>query len=315
MANRHGILAIGELLWDLLPSGAVLGGAPANVAVQAYQRGATVSLVSRVGNDDFGAKAIAFLSNFGLDTKLIQIDQTKPTGTVPVRLDKSGNPSFTITKDVAYDQIEPTNALLKHAGEAAVICFGTLAQRSPVTRQTLYQVLDSNHEAVRFLDINLRKECYSKETIESSLERCTMLKINRSEVKHLREMFSIPDKANVIAFCQSLHERFGISTVLITLGEGGSFAYEASGITFYEPGFRVCVQDTIGAGDAFTAGFIVSLLKGQDIAECCRAGNTLGSLSATKVGGMSRISESEIVEFCAHPPARQVDSEFISFSH
>lgn len=277
----------GELLWDILPSGPLLGGAPANFAYRFQQLGGTPKLVSRIGNDDLGRKAASILKEKNLNLELLQIDELKPTGTVPVTIDNKGKPDFTILPDVAYDYIEPAENLLHAASTASLIYFGTLVQRSAKTRETLHTVLSkAPAEATIFSDINLRKNCYTKETVEISLQACDWLKLNDEEVPVLASMFNI--SADPTIFSKSIIEKFNLNGCVVTLGEKGAIASTASE-SVHVPGIKVTIADTIGAGDAFAAGFAWGLITNQSLQSCTDLGNKLGSLVASVAGGMGEI--------------------------
>lgn len=281
-------IIIGELLWDILPSGPLLGGAPANFAYRLQQLGGSPKLVSRIGNDDLGKKAVAILKEKNLNLDLLQIDELKPTGTVPVTIDSNGKPDFTILPDVAYDYIQPEDSLLKSASSADLIYFGTLIQRSKCTRDALHKILESAPEsALIFSDINLRKECYSKDTVEHSLIACDWLKLNDEEVPIVASMFNVD--ADPTNFSKEIIKKFNLSGCVVTLGEKGALASTLHE-SVHVPGVKVKIADTIGAGDAFAAGFAWGLLSNSSIQTCAELGNKLGSLVASVPGGMGEIS-------------------------
>lgn len=287
------VLAIGEVLWDLLPSGKVLGGAPCNFAYRLSELGHSVAVVSRVGEDELGTELLSGLQKLGVPTQWMQRDPKNPTGVVEVELNEEGNPRYTIIPGVAYDFIEYTKELEELATLCKVICFGTLVQRSPITRDTLYRLLDKATGAERVLDINLRKECYNRETVEESLRRATILKLNRSEVTELYRLLGLKEGSSR-EFAETVMSKYAIHTCLITLGEEGVEAYNNKGEYVTVPAYKVSVVDSIGAGDSFTAGFVSKLLVGASLEECCRFGNITGALAATKKGGMSPIGKNEI---------------------
>lgn len=290
------ILAFGELLWDLLPSGAVLGGAPANFAFRMNALGTAAALVSRLGRDALGKSAFEQLTALGMDTRHIQWDDELPTGTVPVRLDERGNPDFTIVQNTAYDRIECTGALLDLARQVRGICFGTLVQRAERSRRTLQTLLANAPDALKLLDLNLRKECYTAETISESLEHASVLKLNEAEMRHLAELFQLP--ANSLHdFAQAAMRKWRLSHCLVTLGEWGAFAASAEGEAAYSPGYQVELADTCGSGDAFSAGFLHSLLQGRSTASCLEAGNALGAIVATQRGATQPISSADLETF------------------
>lgn len=290
------VLALGELLWDVLPTEKLLGGAPANFCYRLQQLGAPARLVSRVGMDALGDELLSQLEARAFDISLVQRDPQVPTGTVDVVLTAEGNPSFTINPGVAYDFLEPTAGLLSAAARSDLVCFGTLVQRSLSARRTVYRVLDAATSATKFLDINLRRDCYSAETVSESLKRADILKLNQSEVRTVSELLSL-GSTTPREMAQVVMQKYGIRTVLVTLGEDGVYAADASGQEISEPGMSVTVVDTIGSGDSFSAGFVFKHLQGASLSECCRFGNILGALNASRKGGMPLISLDDIESF------------------
>ncbi len=289
------ILSLGEILWDLLPSGAVLGGAPFNFAYRVHSLQYQSRMVSRLGRDEYGQLAWERIQRLGMDTHFIQWDDTKPTGTVRITLDERNQPDYYIVPDVAYDEIQYTDEILDAASQADCICFGTLAQRSETSRRTLWRILENASHALKLLDINLRKNCYSTETIQQSLQQADVLKLNELEAPFLAELFSLPK--DIPGFCAALMKRWPLSQCLVTLGERGVFAASLEGTAVYEPGYSVQLVDPCGSGDAFTAGFLDQFFRGRPLRECCRFGNALGALVATQPGATVPISLEEIQRF------------------
>lgn len=296
ISSNLSTLALGELLWDLLPHERLLGGAPANFCHRLRQLGASVQMVSRVGKDALGDELLHGLKALNFDLSLIQIDPEHPTGTVDVKLTADGNPTFTINTDVAYDYLEVTPALLEAAKNSAFICFGTLVQRSQKTRDTIYTILEAAPQATKFLDINLRRNCYSAETVSESLRRTDILKLNVSEVKIVTELLKL-SATTPQEMSQEVMDRFNIKTVLVTLGEDGVYAVDAAGKECTVPGISIKVADTIGSGDSFSAGFAFKYLQNAPLEECCFFGNLMGALNATKKGGMPDVSPAELAQF------------------
>src|SRR5881394_3465115 len=290
------ILSFGETLWDLLPSGPVLGGAPFNFAFRANALGDRGFVVSRLGRDAYGRKALHQMSALGMDASYVQGDDHRPTGTVQVALDEKRNPEFFIVPDVAYDFIEVTREALELAAAADCFCFGTLAQRAPGSRLTLYRLLDESSKSVKFLDINLRKDCYSFQSITESLKRANILKMNLQEAHYLAELFEISLGA-LPDFCAEIMEDWSLSCCLVTLGQHGAFAASENGDRAYVPGLEISVVDSCGSGDAFAAGFIHEYLRRKPLADGCRFGNLLGAMVAARRGGTAPISPAEIERF------------------
>lgn len=258
-------------------------------------------MVSRVGVDPLGREMATALSEKGFDLSLVQQDSTRPTGTVGVSLQADGSPHFTIHRDVAYDYLEAVPVLLELAAQVPLICFGTLIQRSHTSRTSLYQLLDSAPKAIKFLDINLRADCFNDETVVASLERADILKLNSSEVQAIASIVGLPD-ANEEIRARAILERFDLSAILVTRGEHGVYALSKTGEEVSLPGLPVSVVDTIGSGDSFSAGFISRLLAGASLKESCYFGNVVGALNATRTGGMPHIAPDDIVAMSsAHP--------------
>jgi fructokinase len=259
------VVTFGEVLWDLLPSGKVLGGAPGNVAYRLVERGINAAVVSRIGADEIGKELLAAFLENGISCDYIQTEREFPTGTVNVTLNSEGNPHFDLMTNVAYDRIEFNKELIEVAQQARVICFGTLVQRSQKTADALFKLLAEAKSATKVLDINLRAGCYSQDSVNASLEFATILKVNESEVLKVGELLGL-DYSTIESFAIALFDRYrNIETVLVTLGEAGVEAFMRDGRIIKMPTRKVVVQDTIGSGDAFTAGFIYGKIKGASI--------------------------------------------------
>jgi fructokinase len=277
------VLTLGEILWDILPAGAILGGAPFNFAYRIDSLGDRSRFVSRLGMDEEGKKAFNAVSEMGIDTSLIQWDNDHPTGKVLVSFDERGKPDYVIVPEVAYDFVEVTDKLVESAASADFFCFGTLVQRSDRTRETLYHLLEKATGAIKLLDINLRRDCYSPTTVKNSLEASDILKLNDEEALEIDKMFGI-GSVGLPEFCREMLDRWPITACLVTLGERGVFAHSAEEGPVYVPGYRVEVGDTIGSGDAFTAGFVHGYLQGMPLPEACGLGNKVGAVVATHKG-------------------------------
>lgn len=288
-------LVFGEILWDLLPEGKVLGGAPANCAYRMLSMGVDVRFVSRVGTDALGKEVLELLRGRNIETKHIQIDPEHPTGTVPVELDEHGHPTFEIIQNVAYDYTEYPEEVMKSSnGECALICFGTLIQRHEVARNNLYKLIDECPNAIKLVDVNLRKDCYTEDTVEKSLTLSDVVKLNDDEVLTINEMLHLGAKDEV-DFAQKVIEKYSVQCVVVTRGDKGCLCVSRSGEIVTVNGLKVKVVDTIGAGDAFTAGFASRYIAGSTLKECCEAGNLLGALVAQTTGGMSPVESEELL--------------------
>lgn len=293
MAN---IVAYGELLWDLLPDGKVLGGAPANFIFRVNSFGDKGMLITRLGDDKLGKEASKHVESIGLSLEHVQTDQVFPTGTVEVKLDKNGTPDFTIIKDVAYDHIEITGEMIDDVRESDCLYFGTLIQRYGISKNTLKELIKVAGNSIKFLDINLRKSCYTKQTIEDSFYATNILKINDEELLVVKDLLNISvNELKTIA--GTLISKFNIDIVLVTLAANGAFVLNKGNEYFYDAGYEVKLVDTVGSGDAFSAAFIHSFLKNKDIREALALGNASGALAATTKGATTPFTKNDVLSF------------------
>jgi fructokinase len=290
------VAAVGELLWDLLPGGKVLGGAPANFIYRMNSFGDLGQLVTRIGDDDLGDESLEQIRLLELSERNIQIDPALPTGTVQVRLNKQGVPDYTIHEQVAYDNLEASPAALELAHHVDCICFGTLIQRTEHARKAVRRFLSAAKDATLFYDINLRKDCYTPEIIEESLHLTNILKINDEELISLKELLKL-ESDNLKDLAGELILNYHLQIVLGTLGEKGAFVLSNTGEYHYDPGYRVKLGDTVGSGDACSAGFIHQLLHGKPLEEALKFGNATGAKVATTIGGTQPVSKEEIEAF------------------
>lgn len=275
------ILCVGELLWDSLPAGLFLGGAPYNVASHLHAQGVPVGMVSRVGADVLGSEALQRLARNGIATDLVQIDPEHATGMVAVTLDGDGIPSYEIVEPAAWDFIELRPGLRERAAGAAAIVFGSLAQRGPVTRATVERLCEV--DVPKVFDVNLRPPYEDPEVVRHSLAHADVVKINDHELRRMAEWYDLP--AGLREATRALAERFGCRTVCVTRGgEGAALLNE--GRWSEHAGYRVEVKDTVGAGDAFLAAFLTGLLAGLDDRALLQHANLLGAYVATQPGAV-----------------------------
>ena len=282
------VIGIGEALWDMLPEGKKLGGAPANFAFHAGQFGLESMAVSAIGLDPLGEEIAKELEEHGLPCHLDRTDY--PTGTVQVTLDSNGIPRYEIKEDVAWDNIPYTKELADLAGRAQAVCFGSLAQRNPVSRETIGWFLDAVPEdCLKVFDINLRQSFYSKEIIEDSMRRCDILKINDEELEIVKEMFGLEDLPTE-GLCRSIIDEYGLKMLILTCGVNGSHVFSGDVSSFIETP-KVKVADTVGAGDSFTGAFVASILKGKTVREAHEAAVKVSAFVCTQSGAMPVIPE------------------------
>lgn len=284
MAPRK-IVGIGELLWDLLPTGKQLGGAPANFAYISNLFGNEGIVASRLGTDPLGDEAARKLAHLGLDTRFIQRDPIHSTGTVAVELDPAGQPKFEIREGVAWDFLELTSSWQQLAAETDAACFGSLAQRSQASRSTIARFLrELPARALRVFDVNLRQNFYSQEVITESLAHADVLKVNDEELPILMRLFAL-DHRDEIASARRLLEAHELKLVCITRGRRGSVLLDQTEVD-ERPGCPVTVVDTVGAGDAFTAGMIFEYLRGSKLSKINETANAVGAWVASQAGAM-----------------------------
>lgn len=283
------VIGIGEVLWDLLPSGPQLGGAPANFAYHAHSLGARSRIVTRIGDDELGRNILARFKQVGLDDSDVQTDREFPTGRVSVTLDDSGVPQYVIHENAAWDQLAVTESALKSVGAADAVCFGSLAQRHPVARASVQQLVAATPiGALRVFDINLRQHYHSREIIEASLRLATVLKLNDSELPVLSAMFGLTgaQREQLSALARS----FDLETVALTRGAQGSLLYHRGCHSEQLP-CPVKVVDTVGAGDAFTAALVMGLLHGRNLNEIHALAEAIAGHVCSCAGAMPSMPE------------------------
>lgn len=284
------VVGLGEILWDLLPSGRQLGGAPANFAYCSHLLGNRAVVASRVGLDDLGREVRDRLLHSGITDQFLQSDQEHPTGTVHVQLDSAGQPKFEIAENSAWDFLRWSDLWQSLAQSADAVCFGTLAQRSPESHDTILNFLDATRlEALRVFDVNLRQSFYSAEILHQSIKRAKVVKLNHEEVLRVGELLEI-DSSDAIAFCREMLQKFDLRLVCITRGAKGSLLCDRQSADEHL-GFRVQIKDTVGAGDAFTAGLVHQLLREVPLAEMNDLANRMGAWVASNSGAMPPVPE------------------------
>jgi len=287
------IAAFGEVLWDLLPDRTIIGGAPFNFAYRINSLGNKAYIISSVGKDDYGKKALEKISKLNMSTKYIQQDGRYPTGSVEVYLDEFKKPDYNIITEVAYDFIQLNDSIISMVNSADCLCFGTLARRNRESKETLQALLDAFKGSFRLYDINLRKNCYTRETIHESLLHTDILKLNDEEAREVNDLFQLNAK-HLPGIVKEILNRYPIQICIITLGPNGVLAISADKKIVYEPGYKVLMQDPLGAGDAFSAGFLSEILSGSDLRKACRYGNQLGAIVATQAGATQTITRKEM---------------------
>lgn len=277
------VAGIGEVLWDMLPTGRQCGGAPANVIYHAAKLGAKGIVVSAVGNDANGDDLLAFLQSKGMDTSYIARNEL-PTGTVAVTLD-NGIPSYEICQPVAWDAVPYTSAIDALVPQLSAVVFGSLAQRDDRSRAALMKVLDNPKlTALRLFDINLRQKFYNREIIDESLKRADVLKLNDEEAAVLADIFGIAGDAKAVV--GDLAVRYNLKYAILTLGAKGSMLYDGASFSEYPVAPCEKIIDTVGCGDSFLAAWLVSILRGENAESAMRAATELSAYVAGHKGAM-----------------------------
>lgn len=280
MSKKPVIIGIGELLWDILPTGKKAGGAPVNFAYHASRCGAESYAISAVGNDPLGDELVQEIQEIGIGCLIERVDY--PTGTVFVKL-KAGIPDYTISEGVAWDFILLTEEMKQLAKRAEAVCFGTLAQRSELSRETIQTLLSCVPEdSYRILDVNIRRHYYSKEIIESSLRKCNILKINDDELRLMIKIFNIEGE-NDADICMKFVETFSLKFMILTAGAEYSTIYTRDKVSHIKTP-KVKVMDTVGAGDSFTGAFISSILQGKTFTEAHQKAVEKAAFVCTQAG-------------------------------
>lgn len=277
--DRPRVVCVGEVLWDCFLDRRILGGAPLNCAYMLQSLGATAVMISRIGDDDDGQAILEVMKFKGMDTSFVQIDRSHPTGRVLVALGASGEPTFTIVEDAAWDYLEWQEALAPVLAQCDAVCFGSLAQRNPCSRGAIASVLARAQRAVRVFDVNLRQHYYTPEILAEGLSLARIVKLNDEELAELRAIFPESFRGGVNRFM----EEYDIELLAVTKGAEGCTLYRGDQeVTL--PGKRVEVADTVGSGDAFAAALLLSYLQGAGLSEMGEAANRLGAYVATQQG-------------------------------
>lgn len=289
------VVCYGEVLWDLLPSGKIAGGAPMNVAFHLNNFGVPTKIISRVGKDGWGSELLDFLWEKGVPTELIQRDPKHSTGIVNVIMEDGGHPQYEIVENAAWDYIELKSEALKAVEECDLMVFGSLAARNQKSRNTLIQLLSS----VKFkvFDINLRPPFYRQELLEELLAQTDIVKMNNEELAIVAKWYIKSKQENVQL--EFVKDKFNLKGIILTKGAEGAVFFDDDDL-HQQSGFPVEVQDTIGSGDSFLAGFLSRYLQGQSPLDCLAFAGATGALVATHRGATPHITEKMVKTLVAN---------------
>ncbi len=283
------VIGIGEILWDLLPAGPRMGGAPANFACHAHALGADATVISRVGDDDAGALLLENLGRLGVSTVAIDHDPDHPTGTVEVSLAADGQPQFRIIEEVAWDHLKLSPKLLHLASQADAICFGTLGQRSEVSGHTIRQIVAATPEsALRVFDVNLRQSYYNASILHDSLALANICKLSDAELPAIADMLGL--EGDVHTQLDQLVQRYQLRLVVFTRGGDGSILTDGTEWVDH-PGLPADVKDTIGAGDSFTAATTMGMLHGMPLRKISDIANQVAAFVCSQHGAVPELPQ------------------------
>lgn len=289
MNGRFIVVGIGELLWDLFPEGKRLGGAPLNFCYHAQQLGAEGYPVSAIGGDDLGIEIRDVLNEKGMSDVFVAEDTDRPTGTVGIVLDGQGKPTYEIHEGVAWDALPMSGKLKSLAQKTDAVCFGSLAQRNPLSRSTIQTFLRAMRpDALRIFDVNLRQKFYSKKIIEESLRQANILKLSEEELPVLAEMFGLIGTGQ--GQLTDLMDRFDLQLIAYTRGADGSLLVAPDAISDH-PGYPVAVADSVGAGDSFTAVLCMGLLNRKSLDDINEHANRVAAFVCSQTGATPTLQE------------------------
>ena len=284
MEAKRYVVGLGEVLWDVLPEGKKLGGAPANFAYHAGQFGLDTIAISALGEDALADETIDALKEHQLNYLLPRVPY--PTGTVQVTLAEGGIPTYEIKEGVAWDNIPYTDEIAEIAKNARAVCFGSLAQRNAVSRENIRKFLaETPADCLKICDINLRQQFYSKEVLEDSFNICNILKINDEELVVVNRMFGY-DGLDMRQTCEKMVQDYGLKMLVLTCGTNGSYVFTDDGLTSFQETPKVEVADTVGAGDSFTGSFCGCILNGKPIQEAHKTAVAVSAFVCTQNGAM-----------------------------
>jgi fructokinase len=284
LTTKKRVVGLGEVLWDILPERTCLGGAPANFAYIATLMGDEGIVASRVGEDAWGVDALRRMKELGLNADHVQTDAQHATGTVNVEIDGEGLARYEIHHPVAWDFLEWTHDWQQLAESADAVCFGSLAQRSEQSRAAIRNFLLASAGAVKIFDVNLRQSYYSREVLEESMRLANIVKLNDEELPRIVELINLAHE-NELASARRLIGTYDLKMVCITRGARGSLLVRGGDVSEHS-GFRVQVADTVGSGDAFTAGLVLEYLQGASLDRMNEMANRSGAWVASQVGAM-----------------------------
>jgi fructokinase len=299
------IVAFGEIVWDLLPNGKVLGGTPSNLVFRCNSFGEEGFLLSRVGDDKLGHAALKKLTELGISDKNVQIDPVFPTGTVNIIFDEKGDPIYNVTLDVAFDHIEFSAEALKLARQADCLFFGLLPLRFGISKNTIRELIKESPDSLKFFDLKLFEHFFDVKTVEFLLMNSNIVRIKEKEVAFLTEKLGM-EPGTLEQFGAQLSEKFKIDLVLVTRGYNGIFAFHNKEGAYWVSGYNLTVKDNIGSGMALAAGFLNYYLNDKTLGEALDFGNAAGALNTVKRGATTYFDKKEVISFMKQNSKRKL---------
>jgi len=295
------IVAFGEVVWDILPNGKVLGGTPSNLVYRCNSFNEQGFLLSRVGDDDLGNEAIEKLKELGISDDNVQSDTEFPTGTVHISFENNYDPRYIVTPDVAFDHIEFSAEALKLVRDADCLFYGLLPQRFGISKNTLRELIKESPDSLHFFDLKLFEHFFNVRVVENLLESSNIVRIKEKEISFLcRELGLNGETLN--GFSEELSKKYKIDLILVTRGQNGVFAYHKRKGAFFDTGYCIEIVDNVGSGMAFSAGFLHYYLNGRSIQQALNFGNAAGALNTTKRGATSYFNKKDVISFMKNTP-------------
>lgn len=295
------IVAFGEVVWDILPNGKVLGGTPSNLVFRCNSFNEQGFLLSRVGDDDLGNEALEKLKELSISDDNVQVDTEFPTGTVHITFENNYDPRYIVTRDVAFDHIEFSAESLKLVRDADCLFYGLLPQRFGISKNTLRELIKESPDSLHFFDLKLFEHFFNVTVVENLLWSSNIVRIKEKEIAFLSNELKI-NAENLNVFSSELSQKYKIDIILVTRGQNGVFAFHKKKGAFYDPGYNIEIEDNIGSGMAFSAGFLHYFLNGKTIQQALNFGNAAGALNTTKRGATSYFNKKDVLNFMKNTP-------------
>lgn len=299
------IVAFGEVVWDILPNGKVLGGTPSNLVFRCNSFNEQGFLLSRVGDDELGNEALDKLKELNISDDNVQVDTEFPTGTVQIILEKNYEPRYIVTPEVAFDHIEFSAEALKLVRDADCLFYGLLPQRFGISKNTLRELIKESPDSLHFFDLKLFEHFFNVSVVENLLWSSNIVRIKEKEIGFLSKELGL-NAENLNSFSTELSRKYKIDLILVTRGQNGVFAYHKKKGAFSEPGYCIDEVDNIGSGMAFSAGFLHYYLNGKTIQQALSFGNAAGALNTTKRGATTYFDKTEVLNFMKSTSQNQV---------